>query len=439
MSLKQDVTHVLVCSHQRRPRRSPRATPTKLVKLILSQRRQHPTWGPLPIRYLLQRHWPHVPWPSASTMGAILKRHGMVADRRRRHRVTGTRPFAACREPNDAWCVDFKGQFPTGDGRLCHPLTVMDAATRYLLACVAFHAPTLENVRAAFAELFEEYGLPKAMRSDNGEPFASASAAAGLSQLSVWWTKLGIRLERIDPGKPQQNGRHERMHLTLKTDTCSPPRHSLGRQQRAFDRFRRIYNEVRPHQALELATPGSLYVPSPRRMPAVMQPLHFPFSDCHRVRADGTIRWRRRRFFISSTLAGGPNRLHRWQSKGRAPRKLDQRRCPLLERRRRDMPRGQRCPKLVLRPRTRSRDRLGVARGLQREKTPQFTRRTYPAEYEKLQLRTPALDYKRRARPEVLSRFLREHGSCGLPLIRRRCCARHLGVCGGAWHRGATG
>jgi len=180
----------------------------------------------------------------------------------------------------------------------------MDAATRYLLACVAFHAPTLENVRAVFVELFQVHGLPKAMRSDNGEPFASVSAAGNLSQLSVWWLKLGIRLERIDPGKPQQNGRHERMHLTLKTESCSPPRHSLGWQQRAFDRFRRIYNEVRPHQALELATPASLYVPSPRRMPAVMPPLHYPFSDCHRVRVDGTIRWRRRRLFISSTLAG---------------------------------------------------------------------------------------------------------------------------------------
>jgi transposase InsO family protein len=289
----------------RRPRVSPSATPMKLVKLILSQRRQFPTWGPVPIRKRLQTHWPRLPWPAASTIGAILKRHGMVAERRRRYRVQPrSRPFSACREPNDVWCVDFKGQFRTGDGRLCYPLTVMDASSRYLLACVAFQAPTLENVRQAFVELFRTHGLPKSLRSDNGEPFASVSAAGGLTQLSVWWTKLGIRLERIDPGKPQQNGRHERMHLTLKIETCSPPRYSLGRQQRAFDRFRRIYNHERPHQALDLATPASLYVPSPRPLPEELAPLHYPFSDCHRVRADGTIRWRKRKLFISSTLAG---------------------------------------------------------------------------------------------------------------------------------------
>jgi transposase InsO family protein len=289
----------------RRPAKSPSATAKKLVRLILSQRRQFPTWGPVPIRKRLQTIRPRLKWPAASTIGAILKRHGMVAERQRRHRLAPrTRPFSACREPNDVWCVDFKGQFRMGDGRLCYPLTVMDASSRFLLACVAFHSPTLENVRGVFEELFRAHGLPKAMRSDNGEPFASTSTAGGLSQLSVWWVKLGIRLERIDPGKPQQNGRHERMHLTLKIDTCSPPRRSLGWQQRAFDRFRRIYNEERPHQALDLATPASLYLPSSRRLPEELAQLQYPFSDCHRVRADGTIRWRNRNLFISSTLAG---------------------------------------------------------------------------------------------------------------------------------------
>jgi putative transposase len=289
----------------RRPHSSPWATPSRLVQLILSQRRQFPRWGPVPIRKRLQTLWPQLPWPAASTVGAILKRHGLVAARRRRYRVPPrSRPFSACREPNDVWCADFKGQFQTGDGRWCYPLTVMDAASRYLLACVAFHAPTLENVRAIFVELFRKYGLPKAIRSDNGEPFASVSAAAGLTQLSAWWARLGIALERIDPGKPQQNGRHERMHLTLKLDTCSPPRRSLGWQQRAFDRFRRIYNHERPHQALDLATPASLYHPSSRRMPEELPPLQYPFSDCHRIKADGSIRWRRRNFFISSSLAG---------------------------------------------------------------------------------------------------------------------------------------
>ena len=289
----------------RRPRRSPNATPLKLVKLILSQRKQFPRWGPVAIRKRLQMHWPQHPWPAASTIGAILKRNGMVPNRRRRHHVAPlSRPFARCREPNDLWCVDFKGHFEMGDGRVCYPLTVMDGASRFLLACVAFHAPTFENVHRVFSELFKTYGLPKAIRSDNGEPFASPAGALGLSRLSVWWTTLGIRVERIDPGKPHQNGRHERMHLTLKIETCSPPRHSLGRQQRAFDRFRHIYNDVRPHQALDLATPASLYVPSPRPLPAETPALDYPFSDCHRVGPDGTIRWQRRRIFLGSVLAG---------------------------------------------------------------------------------------------------------------------------------------
>lgn len=289
----------------RRPHTSPNATPAKLVKLILSQRRQFPLWGPVPIRKRLQTLWPHYDWPAASTIGAVLKRHGMVTARRRRFRAPPrTRPFAACREPNDVWCVDFKGHFPMSDGRICYPLTVMDAASRYLLACVGFHSPTLENVRRVFVELFTKYGMPKAIRSDNGEPFASVSAAAGLTQLSAWWARLGITLERIDPGKPQQNGRHERMHRTLKQATCSPPRASLGWQQRAFDRFRTHYNEVRPHQSLELETPATLYRGSPRSYPSTLPQLHYPFCDVHRVRPDGTIRLRNRRQFISTSLAG---------------------------------------------------------------------------------------------------------------------------------------
>ena len=289
----------------RRPRSHPRTTPRKLEKVILSQKRQFPRWGPVPIRQRLVTLWPRVQWPAVSTIGAIFKRHGLVKPRRTRRRVAPrTRPFRACREANDVWCVDFKGQFKTRDGRLCYPLTVMDAASRYLLACTAFHEPTAENVRNVFVALFERYGLPKAIRSDNGQPFASVSAAAGLTRLSAWWARLGIRLERIDPGKPQQNGRHERMHLTLKQATCSPPRATLGWQQRAFDLFRTEYNDVRPHQALDLATPGSLYTRSPRRYPTTLPELQYPFADVHRVAPDGTIKLNLRRQFISHSLAG---------------------------------------------------------------------------------------------------------------------------------------
>lgn len=289
----------------RRPKSHPKSTPTKLVRLIVSQKKQFPLWGPVPIRARLRSIWPQYKWPSVSTIGAILKRHGLVKPRRKRQRTAPrTQPFLTCREANDVWCVDFKGQFRTRDGTHCYPLTVMDAASRYLLACVGFRNPTSENVHDVFVELFEKHGLPKAIRSDNGEPFASTSAAAGLTKLSAWWARLGIRLERIDPGQPQQNGRHERMHLTLKQATCDPPRATLGWQQRAFDKFRVHYNEVRPHQALSLQTPNELYGPSPRRVPHTLSPLEYPFGDVHRVAADGTIKVGHRKQFISTSLAG---------------------------------------------------------------------------------------------------------------------------------------
>jgi transposase InsO family protein len=289
----------------RRPHTHPLTTTRAVVKRILAMRKQFPRWGPVPIRHRLRELRPDIDWPAVSTIGAILKRNGVVKPRRKRARVAPrTRPFSKCREPNDVWCVDFKGQFKLGDGSTCYPLTVMDAASRYLLACVAFHHPTLDNVRAVFVELFRKYGLPAAIRSDNGEPFASTSAAAGLTQLSAWWARLGIRLERIDPGKPQQNGRHERMHLTLKQETCSPPRRSLGWQQRAFDRFRKHYNEVRPHQGIELRTPASLYKLSTRPYPESIPALAYPMGDVHCVRPDGTIQFQKRRQFVSTSLAG---------------------------------------------------------------------------------------------------------------------------------------
>ena len=294
-----------IAEHSRRPKRSPNRTPGKLVRLILSKRKQYPRWGPIALRELLKRDWPQTKWPATSTIGDILKRHGMVKPRRFRKRVPPrTNPFSSCREPNDVWCVDFKGQFAMGNGHTCYPLTVMDAASRFLLACTGFHEPSFANVKRVFDELFLRYGLPKAIRSDNGEPFASAGAVGGLTQLAAWWVRLGIRLERIDPGKPQQNGRHERMHLTLKQATCLPPRRSMGWQQRAFDRFRAEYNEIRPHQSLGLKTPASLYKASARALPEQLPTLQYPFADIHRVRSDGTIRIGLRNQFISSTLVG---------------------------------------------------------------------------------------------------------------------------------------
>ena len=292
-------------AHSRRPHHHPQTTRRMIVQRIVEERRRLPLWGPIPLRKRLQTKWPKIAWPAASTIGAILKREGLVVRLvRTRGLPPRTHPFVTCREPNDVWCIDFKGHFALQNGQRCYPLTVMDAATRYLLACVGFRSPDSANVRRVVEDLFQTYGLPKAMRSDNGEPFACITAPAGLTQLSAWWAKLGIQLERIDPGKPQQNSRHERMHLTLKQATCSPPKPSLIRQQLAFDRFRRLYNEERPHQALNLATPASLYRPSPRLLPHHVPVPTYPFGDTYLVNAAGAIRWRARTFFISNALAG---------------------------------------------------------------------------------------------------------------------------------------
>jgi putative transposase len=289
----------------RRPHHSPTATLALQVGRIISRRKQFPNWGARKILWLLRLQWPKVRWPSPSTVTAILKRHGLVRARKRRLRLAPrTQPFSGCIEPNDTWCVDFKGQFHTGDGAVVYPLTVMDAASRFLLACTALRAPESAPTRLLFEELFRKHGMPKAIRCDNGEPFVAARAPAGLSRLSAWWVKLGIDIERIDPGEPQQNGRHERMHLTLKIETALPPKATFAAQAIAFDRFRRIYNQVRPHESLSMRTPASLYRLSPRPFPASVPRPQYPFADLHRVDRAGHIRWGDHKFFISSSLAG---------------------------------------------------------------------------------------------------------------------------------------
>jgi transposase InsO family protein len=204
--------------------------------------------------------------------------------------------------PNDVWCADFKGQFPTGDGQLCYPLTVTDAHSRYLLACRALPSVRQTGVFPAFQRLFADYGLPRAIRTDNGAPFAT-QAVAGLSKLSVWWIKLGIAHQRIEPGCPEQNGRHERMHRTLKAETARPPRPSHAAQQRCFDRFRREFNDERPHEALGQQPPATRYAPSPRPLPARLPPPDYPGHwEVRRVSRAGTIRFQRHQLFVSDAL-----------------------------------------------------------------------------------------------------------------------------------------
>lgn len=284
----------------------PNATPEAVAAAVIRQKRAHPTWGPLkllPIATDSQEI--AAAWPAASTRGAILARAGLTQTRRRRRRVpASSQPFRACDRPNAVWCADFKGWFRTQDGQRCDPLTVSDAYSRMLLCCQGLGKPDYAHVRPAFEAVFREYGLPDAIRTDNGPPFASV-AAGGLSRLAVWWLKLGIRPERIEPGHPEQNGRHERMHLTLKQECCRPAAATLLAQQLRFDTFGSTFNFQRPHQALGLQPPAAFYRPSPKPYPARLEdPSYPPDAAIRRVRSNGEIRWKGNLVFLSEALVG---------------------------------------------------------------------------------------------------------------------------------------
>ena len=269
----------------RAPRCHGRSMAPEVAEAIIALRRARPHWGPRKLRAVLMGEQPGKVWPAASTMGDLLRAEGLVSARRRRRRIAApSRTLRPANGPNDVWCIDFKGWFRTRDGERCDPLTVTDAYSRFLLACVIL-PPRTEEVRAAVEQLFERYGLPETIRSDNGSPFAG-TGAGGLSRLSVGWLKAGIALERIDPGQPQQNGRHERMHKTLATETTRPPAASMERQQDRFDRFRQDFNANRPHEALGQQPPASFYRPSPRAYPERLQePWYDAWHAMRRVRA----------------------------------------------------------------------------------------------------------------------------------------------------------
>ena len=286
----------------RAPRRQAQETSSEMVDRIIEVRRRRPTLGPRKLRAWLLRHEPGR-WPAASTIGDILKRHGLIKPRRRRRKATpSTHPLGHAHNANDLWCADFKGWFRTGDGRRCDPLTITDAFSRYLISCRVVSAQTSQEALGVFRDAFRAYGLPRAIRTDNGAPFAS-TGLAGLSKLSVWWIRLGITPERIEPGKPQQNGRHERFHLTLKQETAQPPRRNRRAQQAAFAYFAQDYNEERPHEALDDGVPAEFYErshrPYPRRLPELDYP---PGSTLRRVRSNGTIKWRGSTLFLSESL-----------------------------------------------------------------------------------------------------------------------------------------
>ncbi len=291
----------------RAPGRRPHALSDEIAAACLAVRRAHPRWGPVKVRAWLERRDPGVVWPAASTIGALFDREGLTVKRRLRRRAAPrTVPFAACAAANDVWCIDFKGWFRTGDGARCEPLTLSDAHSRYLLRCQAVARADAAHVWPILDAAFREHGLPLALRSDNGAPFAS-TGAGGLSRLSVLAIKAGVRPERIAPAKPQQNGRHERLHLTLKQETASPPAASLRRQAERFRAFQRLYNFERPHAALDHDTPAERYRPGGRSWDGILREPPSPDdAERRRVRRNGEIRWNGNLIYINQALAGEP-------------------------------------------------------------------------------------------------------------------------------------
>ena len=295
----------------RRPHSSPNAFGEEIADMVAAARKLYPLWGPRKLHRLLCEHHPELAMPSPSAITTILRRRGLSQPRKkpRRSAAPRTAPFASITGPNATWCIDFKGQFRTGDGRWCYPLTILDAHSRFLVRCEALTEPTTSRVSRVFDSAFTEFGLPSAIRSDNGTPFAS-TGAGGLTTLSVWWIRLGITPERIEPGKPQQNGRLERFHRTLKAATVTPPKPNLRTQQRAFDLFRAEYNEQRPHDGIGLKRPAQLFTRSTRSYPRKLLDVYEldgeydPACEHPYVDKVGFIHWRSRRIFVSSALRG---------------------------------------------------------------------------------------------------------------------------------------
>ncbi|MGH7628733.1 MAG: DDE-type integrase/transposase/recombinase [Gemmatimonadales bacterium] len=291
-------------THSRRPHHSPRQTPSVVIDQLVEARQRHPTWGPKKLLWLVRRRAPTAPWPAPSTVGLWLTRRGLIRGRRRRRALTHPgRPGTIAGAPNALWTLDFKGQFRTRDGAYCYPLTVADDYSRYLLGCQALLQPTRALVRPVLTRLFQAYGLPERIRTDNGAPFASC-ALARLSQLSVWFLQCGIHPELIEPGHPEQNPRHERMHRTLKAATTRPPAADHRAQQRCFNAFRAEFNAERPHESLGMQPPATLYRPSPRSYRGPVEPLTYPgHFELRKVSRNGGIRWQKAWVNVSHVLA----------------------------------------------------------------------------------------------------------------------------------------
>lgn len=293
----------------RKPHHSPNKTPDEIVQELLSLRSKHPSWGPKKLFWRMEKDYPDWKLPAKSTASLILKKNGCVKKRRRSmKRYHPGKSFAPVTAPNDTWALDFKGHFKTLDGIYCYPFTLTDLYSRYLFTCKGLYSTKHDPVKESLKRVFEIYGLPKRIRSDNGVPFASISLGR-LSRLSVWWIRLGIIPELIEPGRPEQNGIHERMHRTLKQETVIPPAVNLEAQQERFDRFRNEFNYDRPHEGLGMTPPAEVYKPSfrpmPKRLPQIEYPSHF---EVRRVSNSSAFRWTnktiRGHVFVSHLLAG---------------------------------------------------------------------------------------------------------------------------------------
>jgi transposase InsO family protein len=293
-----------LADRSRRPLVQAGRTDEAIEKWLVDLRHTHNSWGPRKLRQFLVRRQPEKRWPAESTIALILDRHGLTAKRKKRHRATpSAQPLQAAKEANDIWSIDFKGWFLCGNGERCDPLTVSDAATRYLLCCESMENTDTDSVKKTLTGLFQQFGLPRRIRSDNGPPFAS-TGLGGLSRLSVWWIRLGILPERIEPGEPQQNGRHERMHRTLHQETANPASANVKKQQKSFDQFRTTYNCERPHEALKGACPNDLYKASTRTFPVTLPELEYREGlELRKADQDGKIRWKQARCRLGQALA----------------------------------------------------------------------------------------------------------------------------------------
>ncbi len=288
-----------------RPHGCAQQPPEEIVTALLDTRRHHPTWGAKKLLRILAMRHPTWRLPARSTASDLLQRHGLVTHRRRRaFPAHPGRPLTPMTVSNEIWTADFKGQFLTRNGLYCYPLTIVDGFSRYLLACQGLLSTRVALARPVFHRLFAEHGLPRIMRTDNGVPFAT-TALGRLSLLSVWWIRLGIYPELIEPAHPEQNGRHERMHRTLKAEATRPPSFNLQAQQTRLNAFRREYNTERPHEALGQETPASIYRPSRRTLPATVPPVEYPgHFEVRLVSRNSGIRWKKHWVCVTHTLAG---------------------------------------------------------------------------------------------------------------------------------------